>query len=173
MQWHSCIRRGLSPSSCRFLQAGRPTSLPAFSASTCRARSASSSSSRTSSARVAPPARRVRCAQAPMDTPLNWAIWARTRLPWRSIPASPTTRKSIRSEEHTSELQSQSNLVCRLLLEKKKLYYTASSVVTSHLVPHRKCARIGLVSTLYLRSISLVQVVLHVYVNYVVICVLV
>src|SRR2546430_4916871 len=29
-------------------------------------------------------------------------------------------RLSIRSEEHTSELQSQSNLVCRLLLEKKK-----------------------------------------------------
>src|SRR5688572_32249767 len=28
--------------------------------------------------------------------------------------------KSTRSEEHTSELQSQSNLVCRLLLEKKK-----------------------------------------------------
>src|SRR2546430_12063796 len=28
--------------------------------------------------------------------------------------------KSLRSEEHTSELQSQSNLVCRLLLEKKK-----------------------------------------------------
>src|SRR2546430_7776586 len=27
-----------------------------------------------------------------------------------------------RSEEHTSELQSQSNLVCRLLLEKKKFY---------------------------------------------------
>src|SRR5256886_12741777 len=29
---------------------------------------------------------------------------------------------SWRSEEHTSELQSQSNLVCRLLLEKKNLY---------------------------------------------------
>src|SRR2546427_9377824 len=28
--------------------------------------------------------------------------------------------RHIRSEEHTSELQSQSNLVCRLLLEKKK-----------------------------------------------------
>src|SRR2546430_17423054 len=27
---------------------------------------------------------------------------------------------TVRSEEHTSELQSQSNLVCRLLLEKKK-----------------------------------------------------
>src|SRR2546430_12366177 len=31
---------------------------------------------------------------------------------------------SLRSEEHTSELQSQSNLVCRLLLEKKKLDVT-------------------------------------------------
>src|SRR2546430_6183267 len=29
-------------------------------------------------------------------------------------------KKGARSEEHTSELQSQSNLVCRLLLEKKK-----------------------------------------------------
>src|SRR2546430_3820258 len=38
-----------------------------------------------------------------------------------SLPAcrcSPWAQK--RSEEHTSELQSQSNLVCRLLLEKKK-----------------------------------------------------
>src|SRR2546427_6965116 len=31
-----------------------------------------------------------------------------------------TTIYKMRSEEHTSELQSQSNLVCRLLLEKKK-----------------------------------------------------
>src|SRR5688572_30146436 len=31
-----------------------------------------------------------------------------------------TALQSSRSEEHTSELQSQSNLVCRLLLEKKK-----------------------------------------------------
>src|SRR2546427_7031414 len=31
-----------------------------------------------------------------------------------------TVQLSMRSEEHTSELQSQSNLVCRLLLEKKK-----------------------------------------------------
>src|SRR2546427_7321046 len=34
-------------------------------------------------------------------------------------PARPP-RPCARSEEHTSELQSQSNLVCRLLLEKKK-----------------------------------------------------
>src|SRR5688572_33214628 len=32
----------------------------------------------------------------------------------------PNERGTRRSEEHTSELQSQSNLVCRLLLEKKK-----------------------------------------------------
>src|SRR2546430_13551148 len=34
--------------------------------------------------------------------------------------ASSTRSPYSRSEEHTSELQSQSNLVCRLLLEKKK-----------------------------------------------------
>src|SRR2546430_9144184 len=38
-----------------------------------------------------------------------------------AIPApSPHRAPPGRSEEHTSELQSQSNLVCRLLLEKKK-----------------------------------------------------
>src|SRR6266567_8735523 len=50
---------------------------------------------------------------------------------WRISRPSPTPptcrscsttspRAASRSEEHTSELQSQSNLVCRLLLEKKK-----------------------------------------------------
>src|SRR2546427_6886224 len=39
-------------------------------------------------------------------------------------------RTTIRSEEHTSELQSQSNLVCRLLLEKKKKQ--ATEVLLSH-----------------------------------------
>src|SRR2546430_12932648 len=44
-------------------------------------------------------------------------------------------RRSVvhdRSEEHTSELQSQSNLVCRLLLEKKKqnITYTCESRLT-------------------------------------------
>src|SRR5438477_9138234 len=34
--------------------------------------------------------------------------------------AQMARRRSIRSEEHTSELQSHVNLVCRLLLEKKK-----------------------------------------------------
>src|SRR5688572_30936439 len=35
-------------------------------------------------------------------------------------PRHGLARARVRSEEHTSELQSQSNLVCRLLLEKKK-----------------------------------------------------
>src|SRR2546427_5845259 len=40
----------------------------------------------------------------------------------RLMPLEPTgaSGRRARSEEHTSELQSQSNLVCRLLLEKKK-----------------------------------------------------
>src|SRR2546430_16728413 len=37
-----------------------------------------------------------------------------------AIPEAVLTGLALRSEEHTSELQSQSNLVCRLLLEKKK-----------------------------------------------------
>src|SRR2546430_10131280 len=39
---------------------------------------------------------------------------------------------SKRSEEHTSELQSQSNLVCRLLLEKKKTNLTRLGVSYGH-----------------------------------------
>src|SRR2546427_1684906 len=44
----------------------------------------------------------------------------------RRVNPHPVERQE-RSEEHTSELQSQSNLVCRLLLEKKKKYIDASS----------------------------------------------
>src|SRR5256885_10171991 len=40
-----------------------------------------------------------------------------------------------RSEEHTSELQSPCNLVCRLLLEKKKSASQPSSAFTSALLP--------------------------------------
>src|SRR2546427_6590605 len=48
--------------------------------------------------------------------------WSRAPL---RLPQSGSARRcrraaATRSEEHTSELQSQSNLVCRLLLEKKK-----------------------------------------------------
>src|SRR2546430_13071477 len=48
---------------------------------------------------------------APSDVEsVSWAVAART---------PPVQGDGFRSEEHTSELQSQSNLVCRLLLEKK------------------------------------------------------
>src|SRR5436190_17341681 len=43
-----------------------------------------------------------------------------TTVPGRTSPCPP----GCRSEEHTSELQSHSDLVCRLLLEKKKIYPT-------------------------------------------------
>src|SRR5205085_11293341 len=52
------------------------------------------------------------CCLAPSRHRRTSTRWARWKA-WR-------VRQSGRSEEHTSELQSQSNLVCRLLLEKKK-----------------------------------------------------
>src|SRR5438046_6063864 len=50
--------------------------------------------------------------------------------PPASAPASRCTARTARSEEHTSELQSLTNLVCRLLLEKKKKKKRAKQVVT-------------------------------------------
>src|SRR5688572_32314991 len=46
---------------------------------------------------------------------------------------APSPQESPRSEEHTSELQSQSNLVCRLLLEKKKKNTTIYSCNDTHI----------------------------------------
>src|SRR2546430_13440997 len=45
---------------------------------------------------------------------------------------------SYRSEEHTSELQSQSNIVCRLLLVKKKstIYVTMTALAFTHHFRH-------------------------------------
>src|SRR5256886_8010704 len=62
-------------------------------------------------------------------------ISARKRfpVPWLFHPLV------LRSEEHTSELQSQSNLVCRLLLEKKKRKSPAySSVRNTECTPHTR-----------------------------------
>src|SRR3712207_8727177 len=55
----------------------------------------------------------------------------RARTPRAGVPPRPARARAIRrrrrardrSEEHTSELQSRQYLVCRLLLEKKKLSY--------------------------------------------------
>src|SRR2546430_5464338 len=74
----------------------------------------------------------------------------RSRQGRRSSRCHPQRRRTgphtdggrvTRSEEHTSELQSQSNLVCRLLLEKKKkkfikLYYVLSVKQRLHNFSH-------------------------------------
>src|SRR5256885_6078076 len=69
-----------------------------------------------------------------------YAYSARETITLTTAIPSP---ESNRSEEHTSELQSPCNLVCRLLLEKKKKYQTYSLVlictefttVTNHASP--------------------------------------
>src|SRR2546430_8646798 len=60
--------------------------------------------------------------------PARW----RARLEEGRVRPDP---RQDRSEEHTSELQSQSNLVCRLLLEKKKKKYTREPPPSR--LPHR------------------------------------
>src|SRR2546427_3529332 len=51
-----------------------------------------------------------------------WAPFLRVTSTTMIFTGYPIWGAASRSEEHTSELQSQSNLVCRLLLEKKKKY---------------------------------------------------
>src|SRR2546430_10066529 len=52
------------------------------------------------------------------------------------VPMSFSVR-FLRSEEHTSELQSQSNLVCRLLLEKKKKKYKNILEISAYTVQNK------------------------------------
>src|SRR2546430_10053331 len=56
--------------------------------------------------------------------PISWRSPSRFSLRSATRPLTGSLKIPVvtilRSEEHTSELQSQSNLVCRLLLEKKK-----------------------------------------------------
>src|SRR2546427_9304420 len=78
-----------------------------------------------------PPRPRLRNLHATTATAVTTAPRraAASRLIWMSCGATSTASSracsaASRSEEHTSELQSQSNLVCRLLLEKKKTLAT-------------------------------------------------
>src|SRR2546428_5626965 len=48
-----------------------------------------------------------------------------------AVPSGQVRHRAHRSEEHTSELQSRSDLVCRLLLEKKKTTNNSHTVVLS------------------------------------------
>src|SRR6516164_329483 len=60
---------------------------------------------------------------------------------------TPTIATELRSEEHTSELQSQFHLVCRLLLEKNKKTHPRSvrGSREQHMAGHRS-RRVGLVA---------------------------
>src|SRR5258708_22912085 len=53
------------------------------------------------------------------DNP-SWAARMAETYPPGPVPTTTTSNFWLRSEEHTSELQSPDHLVCRLLLEKKK-----------------------------------------------------
>src|SRR2546427_6508413 len=53
------------------------------------------------------------------------------RQPVRRRAHDEVGERPARSEEHTSELQSQSNIVCRLLLEKKNLRFRIHPVPTA------------------------------------------
>src|SRR5438876_8282922 len=68
---------------------------------------------------------------------------ARERHELRALPgegcSGAADDRRIRSEEHTSELQSPVHLVCRLLLEKKKIFASKShclTVITTQFAPH-------------------------------------
>src|SRR2546430_12952607 len=70
----------------------------------------------------------------------TYGEWPRTqpRPTWsastRKKNGRSSSRSSGRSEEHTSELQSQSNLECRLLLEKKKSIINTPNILIIHLI---------------------------------------
>src|SRR5690606_39344651 len=67
----------------------------------------------------------ARIVQEYISTPLIWGIHVAAGSPYQSVDELEHQKVAIsrlgsgRSEEHTSELQSRENLVCRLLLEKK------------------------------------------------------
>src|SRR2546428_6870183 len=61
-----------------------------------------------------------RCCCSRADSPANPTARGGTPPGRTRAEAPPRSRSAPRSEEHTSELQSRSDLVCRLLLEKKK-----------------------------------------------------
>src|SRR2546430_12174180 len=85
---------------------------------------------------------RSRCSCSPARPQRSFRGIRRPRSRRRSSAAPVIGTAATRSEEHTSELQSQSNLVCRLLLEKKKKHrrhvvYVIEAFYRPVLVPSR------------------------------------
>src|SRR2546430_11863181 len=74
----------------------------------------------------------------PRSTLFPYTTLFRSLPAWAKAQSSYNSCTSIwprRSEEHTSELQSQSNLVCRLLLEKKKKKQTLPDIYDNMITP--------------------------------------
>src|SRR2546430_12627070 len=76
-------------------------------------------------------------------SPIPASAWSDTACPVADPGSSAGGRSrpaAVRSEEHTSELQSQSNLVCRLLLEKKKhaLLLTATRIMRAQVTANEQ-----------------------------------
>src|SRR2546426_6222102 len=72
------------------------------------------------------------------------AVKRRNQLPMREVACRPEEHQR-RSEEHTSELQSPCNLVCRLLLEKKKKKITTNKCSTANVNHKRETSAISIV----------------------------
>src|SRR2546430_6306904 len=76
-----------------------------------------------------------------------WAAMGMSLRGWALAMQGQGAEGKARSEEHTSELQSQSNLVCRLLLEKKKKKTAPRSVHTVYNEHKHKPAHAKTLST--------------------------
>src|SRR5260370_1890987 len=77
------------------------------------------------SSRYQPPALGRACPKV-----AGWRAMHQDRCRFRGTAVPPTTMAAHRSEEHTSELQSHLNLVCRLLLEKKNSQLNCGEIRT-------------------------------------------
>src|SRR5476649_2616435 len=121
MRWRSAAaRRSPQPSRARPRRRLRPTTRSIASAPTRCCASRCCRASCPISTRTLPPG----------PGPASPSTWPTT---------SPSCSTSSRSEEHTSELQSHSDLVCRLLLEKqKKKCYNLSHINRQHKHTHIK-----------------------------------
>src|SRR3989454_2889295 len=77
-------------------------------------------------------------------TTLFRSWWAGSKYGGSLTPSGQSTTDRTRSEEHTSELQSPCNLVCRLLLEKKKHPHPVAAVGADVARTHRVTRRFDL-----------------------------
>src|SRR5690349_23995774 len=70
----------------------------------------------------------------PLHEPPDLLVEGDLRVPAGDLPLVRGGDRRVRSEEHTSELQSRRDLVCRLLLEKKKYTLYTFVVVPNILI---------------------------------------